>query len=497
MYQISQSKMSNLKNKIEFGDFQTPPELASRICHLLRRNGVKPASLIEPTCGIGNFVFSALNCFSSIKKGFALDIDSSYTKIVNENVGQNKGKMEIQTGDFFQFNWDRYIAGLPEPILIIGNPPWVTNAQIGSINGSNLPPKSNLHKLKGFDALTGKSNFDISEWILIRLAEVLTGRHGIIAMLCKLSVARKTLAYAWKKGLEMTEAALYEIDAKEDFGASVGACLLVGKFIPKARSKECRWHTSLSPALSLDRTIGLRDGRIVSDIDLYEQWKHLIATTEQKYRWRSGIKHDCSKVMELHLLGGNRYRNGLGEEIELEDDYLYPLIKSSELFNEKEPSRWLIVTQKRVGNDTGIIKDKAPKTWAYLTSHRKYFDSRTSSIYRNKPSFSIFGVGDYSFSPWKVAVSGLYKEPRFRLLSEHMTKPIIPDDTVNFVSIKDKDEAEKLVGALNSTQVKNFFKTVTFLDAKRPFTIELLSRLDIEKLMGREQTRTLFPLLTD
>jgi len=34
-------------------------------------------------------------------------------------------------------------------------------------------------------------------------------------------------------------------------------------------------------------------------------------------------------------------------------------------------------------------------------------------IYCGKPRFFIFGVGDYTFTPWKVAVSSFYKIPHF------------------------------------------------------------------------------------
>jgi hypothetical protein len=479
--------MTRSKNKVEFGDFQTPAGLASRACSLIRESGINPVSLVEPTCGLGNFVFAALDHFPSIKKGIALDINSNYIKNVRERLGKDK-RIDIQTKDFFQFNWNQYIANLSEPILVIGNPPWVTNSQVSSINGSNLPPKNNFHKLKGLDALTGKSNFDISEWMLIKLFDALTGRDATLSMLCKLSVARKVLTYAWKNGLDIGESAIYEIDAKEDFDASVEACLLVVKFSPNIISKECLWHSSLDASLSPNRVIGLRNGRVVSDIDLYEKWKHLLSQTEQEYIWRSGIKHDCSRVMELHCVGKNLYQNGLGEEIELEKEYVYPLVKSSDLFNEREPSRWVIVTQKKVGDDTSVIETVAPKTWAYLKAHQDDLAKRISSIYKNRPPFSIFGIGGYSFSPWKVAISGLYKEPRFRMIGTHLGKPIIPDDTVNFVSFESAKDATELVDVLNSSSALGFLKAMTFIDAKRPYTVELLKQLDMHKLTGRSRS---------
>ncbi len=38
------------KRIAEFGDFQTPPELAAKVCEIVSRLGVQPLSLIEPTC---------------------------------------------------------------------------------------------------------------------------------------------------------------------------------------------------------------------------------------------------------------------------------------------------------------------------------------------------------------------------------------------------------------------------------------------------------------
>lgn len=319
--------------------------------------------------------------------------------------------------------------------------------------------------------------------------DALTDKNATLAILCKLSVARKILTYAWKNGLDIGNSAIYEIDAKEDFDASVEACLLVVQFSPNVISKECLWYSTLDSNTQLNRVIGLRNGRVVSDVHLYEKWKHLLAQTEQEYVWRSGIKHDCSKIMELRRIGENRYQNGLGEEMELEQEYIYPLIKSSDLFNEREPSRWVIITQKQVGDDTYVIEKTAPRTWAYLKSHQGALAKRISSIYKNRPPFSIFGVGNYSFSPWKVAISGLYKEPRFRMLGTYLGKPVVPDDTVNFVSFRTAAEAKELAGVLNSTSALSFLRAMTFVDAKRPFTVDLLKQLDLHKLIGKPRIK--------
>ncbi|MGK7940256.1 MAG: SAM-dependent methyltransferase, partial [Crocosphaera sp.] len=44
------------KNKIEYGDFQTPLDLTDKICNKLVQLNVFPDIIVEPTCGVGNFL---------------------------------------------------------------------------------------------------------------------------------------------------------------------------------------------------------------------------------------------------------------------------------------------------------------------------------------------------------------------------------------------------------------------------------------------------------
>lgn len=171
---------------------------------------------------------------------------------------------------------------------------------------------------------------------------------------------------------------------------------------------------------------------LLADIHAYRQWKHFSGTVPVE--WRSRIKHDCSNVMELRR-EGRKYRNGLGELVEVEDACLFPMLKSSDLANgcRIDKCRWLIVTQKAVGDETREIERVAPKTWAYLTAHTDLLAKRGSSIYRDRPPFSIFGVGEYSFALWKVAISGFYKRLVFTVVGPVEDKPTVFDDTSYFL----------------------------------------------------------------
>jgi type I restriction-modification system DNA methylase subunit len=64
------------KAKVEYGDFQTPIELAELICHKLIELGVNPDAIIEPTCGVGNFIDASSRLFRSTDKILGVEINS-------------------------------------------------------------------------------------------------------------------------------------------------------------------------------------------------------------------------------------------------------------------------------------------------------------------------------------------------------------------------------------------------------------------------------------
>ena len=89
----------------------------------------------------------------------------------------------------------------------------------------------------------------------------------------------------------------------------------------------------------------------------------------------------------------------------------------------------MIVTQSAIGEDTRRLRQSHPRLWKYLSEHREAFAARKSVIYKDKTPFAMFGVGAYSFKPFKVATSGLYKSPSFSLVSPIHDKPVMLDDT--------------------------------------------------------------------
>lgn len=474
----------------EFGDFQTPTNLAERTCELLLSKGINPTVVIEPTFGKGNFIHAVLQNFKEVKKVYGIEIQKTYEMYFKKSileaefdVAAKDISLEVHHDDFFKHNFPKEVLNENEELLVLGNPPWITVAELGSLSSENMPEKTNFKGYSGLDALTGKSNFDISEFIIIKLLELLnTAKKGTLAMLCKNSIAKNIVHSIPKNIWNITTLELYNFDAKKEFDVATDASLFVVKVgeLGKDQVQTCKVYNLYEPE-QLIKTFGWINDKFVANVDDYEQGS--VIDKVSPLIWRSGVKHDCSKVMELTLQKDNNIlMNGYKEQVDLEDELIFNLLKSSDLKKEKIPNhtrKKVIVTQRKVGQDTTYIKTEYPKLWEYLHTYKENLNKRKSSIYVGKPAFSIFGIGDYSFAPYKVAISGMYKRSNFSLVLPINDKPIMLDDTCYFLSFNKYLDAVFTLLILNSELVQSFLKSLTFTDSKRPYNKDTLMRIDL------------------
>lgn len=475
-------------DRAEYGDFQTNSHLANKVTLHLTSKNISPEIVIEPTCGKGNFIIASLHNFKNIKKVFGIEIYKPYVwetkfNIINfflANPDSNKPKISITHCNVFDFNFKQIAKQYSaENILVIGNPPWVTNSKLGSLNSTNLPKKTNFKNHRGLDAMTGKGNFDIAEYITMTMIETLQNMNGHLLLLVKNSVIKNIVFDQNKNQYKIASIEKQCIDSKKEFNVSVEASLFYCKLNsnPAFDCEEFNFYDNKTSYLKF----GWLSDKFVSNIDTYIHTKEIDG--ECPFVWRQGLKHDCSTVMELDKVNGH-YVNGLNEEIKLEDGLVYGILKSSDLKNTviSQTRKFTIVTQKKVGQETKYIKSEYPKTYKYLTSHQASFEARKSSIYNNKPLFSIFGIGDYSFKPFKVAISGLYKTFHFTLILPQDNKPVMLDDTCYLIGFDKIEFAVYSLILLNSDTTMQFLQSVTFADAKRTFTKDVLMRIDLLEL---------------
>ncbi|MBU0710571.1 hypothetical protein KKC74_09620 [bacterium] len=474
-------------DRAEYGDFQTNKDLANKVAKHLSIRNVSPEIVIEPTCGKGNFIIASLSNFKAIKKVFGIEIYKPYVwetkfSILDfflSNPDSHKPEITITHCSIFDFDFKNISKQFPtEKLLVIGNPPWVTNSKLGSLNSSNLPKKSNFKNQNGLDAMTGKGNFDIAEYITLMLLDAFQTHKGYLSLLVKNSVIKNIVFDQKEKQYRIGEIEKYCIDSKKEFNVSVEASLLYCQLnsTPSLKCKEFDFY-SVENKLNF----GWLNSKFVSNITDYIETREIDGVCP--FEWRQGIKHDCSSIMELERVNGH-FVNNLSEEITFEEDLVYGFLKSSDLKNTviKKTRKHTIVTQTKVGQETSYIQHLYPETYTYLKKNISSFQSRKSSIYKGKPQFSIFGIGDYSFKPYKVAISGLYKTYHFTLVLPQNDKPVMLDDTCYFIGFDRIEYAVYAIILLNSKTTEEFLKSITFSDAKRVFTKDLLMRLDLLKL---------------
>lgn len=461
-----------IDNRKERGDWQTPKAFAERCCQILKDEfNVAPNYILEPTCGIGNFIDAARATFPNARI-LGIDINPEYCEAARSRFSGDS-LVAIEQGDYLDGDTGELSSALSS-VLVLGNPPWVTNSTLSSLGSSNVPKKKNIKGLRGIDAMTGESNFDICEWIILKALKSI-GKNDVLAMLCKTSVARN-ICIELAKGDALASCTMIEFDSKAVFGISAAACLLIIDFrSDRLEIKSCHID-NIDEISCLDF-----NGKILVS-RLSEELSSLQGTCVMQ--WRQGVKHDCSKVMELTRKDGILC-NKLLESVVLEDEFLYPFIKSSKSrhYVITTSDTCIPMTQRKIGEDTGHLEQDAPLLWAYLSDHSEYFSARKSSIYRNAPQYSMFGVGDYSFAPYKVAVSGFYKEPVFSIACGE--KPIMFDDTCYFIPFDSLNDARVCMLLLNSQLVRRFFASIAFLDSKRPYTKKVLAQIDLRAALER------------
>lgn len=457
----------------EFGDFQTPLGLATQCLKVLGLP--ENARVFEPTCGVGAFLEAAAKAEPASER-WGVEINPEYAAEASR-----WGK--ITTANVFKF-------ALPEaavwetkgPLVVVGNPPWVTAAELKRMDSENVPPKENIKKVKGLDALLGSSNFDVCEYIILKALREFSSQPFVLGMLCKTQVARNVIDYAASIALPIANASIYRIDAMRWFEAAVDACWFTIEVSPAAKPDyTVAIHEDVfKPEAEPIGRFGVVDSLLVANVEKYVAVRE--ADGQSPYVWRSGLKHDASKVFEL--VAAPEPMTKTGQQVDLEPNYVFPLLKCTDIFRgrHREHSKWVVVPQMEFGAATNHLETVAPKLWAYLVSNAAALDGRKSSIYRNRPRFSVFGHGAYTFAPYKIAISGLHKQPIFRLVAPLNGQPVVLDDTCYFLPFEDSTEAVVVAAILNSPQCIALIESLVFWDSKRPITKKLLSRLDMNKL---------------
>lgn len=192
------------------------------------------------------------------------------------------------------------------------------------------------------------------------------------------------------------------------------------------------------------------------------------------YNPRHGIVNDLNGVFFLDILSKeddgviveNRVEKAKKPipkiKVKIENDLIYPFLKPRNIKRWKtEGYVYGILPQKKHGeNNESELRVKYPMTYKYLYHFRDNLKHRASKWFKiaGFPFYSIFGVGDYSFAPYKVVWCCMTYSPNFAVVSDVNDeyigkKKVMCDNTIGYFSVNNESEAYYLCGILNSKKV--------------------------------------------
>ena len=308
----------------DLGDFQTPPELVRAVLATLHAVLGSTTRVLEPSCGSGAFLGALLDLPGGPREIKAFELQEEHFAAARRLADQSDRRLDLRQADIFTVDLRRLEWAEHGRLLVVGNPPWVTNSALGALGSTNVPRKRNLLRLRGIDAMTGSSNFDLTEYIWWKLLTELEQERPTIALLSKTSAARRVLGLARQLEIPISDARIHRIDARRWFGASVDACLFTVSVGNDCDRYEASVYDELD-ATAPSATIGFVGDALVADVAAYTD--SAFVRGDSRLTWRQGLKHDLASVMELRAVGERRV-NGLGEDVDVEASSMYPLLKS-------------------------------------------------------------------------------------------------------------------------------------------------------------------------
>jgi hypothetical protein len=439
------------------------------------------AAVLDPTCGDGAFLeaFVALARRDGI--GVTRDalarlhgieiVEADKHRLLDRMRARYRVKLaddSIMTADFITTE----IPGRYD--VIIGNPPWINFTDLPHDLKAKWGPWFIRHQLvkDKREVLLGSSRADVASLIVKKALDDVLADRGRAAFFIPLSLFFNSGANDRFRPFP-GGAHTYRVGRLWDFGQEqvfegistrYGAALFdrLGSQVWPVETEVRHngiWTRSYSAAGD-DRSGAWRrretpeaDGSGVPAIAIKPSQKP-----------RQGVNTCGANNVFIFERCGARFRNGWGEECELEEELLFPLMNAGNFGRPlTTPFRWILTP-----HDTCTGR---PLAWSaiakfggvagYLSRHREMLSSRKGTLIRTHIGrgfwWSLLGVGPYAFAPWKVAWEALGKKS-FR--------PAVLDGRWQgnqalhaFCPCDSLQEAEALAAALSRTQVETWLKS--------------------------------------
>jgi len=395
---------------------------------------------------------------------------------------------------------------------IVGNPPWVNwehlpNEYRSSI--ASLWTRYNLFPHKGFNAILGKSKDDISVLVTYVVMDRLLKSGGKLGFVITQSVFK---AKGGGQGFRQFQVhkdhgktipiKVVHVDDMVDLNPFEGASnrtavMILEKGRPtkypvpytvwkKKKGARFNYDSTLEEVISATKRLNfyaepvdpddptspwltarrqaLRAVRKVLGKSDYKAHEGVNTGGANSVYWMEIVlkRPDGLVVVRNITEGAKKVKVEVTEAIE--PDLLYPLLRGRDVKRWRaETSAWILLTHEPGMRLKAIpekeMQVKYPRTYGYLKQFESALKRRASRgvsdmLKKGAPFYTIFGVGDYTFAPWKVVWREVSNSINAAVIFFKENKCAIPDHTLVFVDCYSEEEAHFLCAVLNSAPVR-------------------------------------------
>jgi hypothetical protein len=492
MTEISREELTlTRKRRKAIGAFFTPSSQADFMVrhYKLHLRWAQGSSILDPTAGRGSLLESLirvavqenipidqemLNRLHGVEKekeftrNFSLRISETYDIPYRIN--------PIRVGDILTDENNRKVD------ILFGNPPWVNFTDLPEEEKENIKPhflKYGLAPSAG-KLLLGNSRIDLAALIIMKTMEANLKKGGDAYFFSPLSLILNEGAHnIFRKGIvknkKFSIREIWDYNGFKIFRDVATRCGLLHLQRDREMEQIIPYHSMLnsstwkkleaSPIAEKGSAYIITDPRRSSlpSIPRIPVCKESIPRQGINTGGRNNlyIFNTCKNKGKGLLELSNKDRTIL-----LPEDLVYPLITTDQFRSQEEPSRYIFLPYTKDGTilTEGALK-QYPSAWNYLEKNKEQLQNRKGVMMQSKMRrgnyWSLFGLGPYTFFPWKIVWES-YGKRRFNplLFSHFEGKPWIPNQALQaYCPFQNKTEAETLLKELKTPEVNKLLQS--------------------------------------
>ncbi|PSQ21106.1 type I restriction endonuclease subunit M [Halobacteriales archaeon QS_9_67_15] len=538
---LYESVISN-EMRLQLGEYYTPKGVAELAVGEIEVDDFETDTVLDPGCGSGIFLATCVDA-----KREALDLDPGpLVDVITDTVyGIDLNPVAVKSAklsyllSLLPVLADSDVDRLELPVFLtdslgltrddrirfgddtldltvdhlVGNPPWIT---WGSLSESvrdawreTYVTQLDLLPHDGVESRLGHGNDDISVPFLWVCIHHYLDEGGDASFVLKRDITKgpagRLLRTQHVNSRPVAVRHIHDFNRLRPFGDDVGVHSAVYTLaadsepsFPIAVDSWTRGEgaTSFAAAEAMRETLDYEETGMVpvEEDDTSSSWVREDAENqalgECAHDIRHGVKDDAKDVYGVE-------RSQLDE---LEHDHVYPYIQSKHvvkygLFG--HDLHLVPVCEANEDNETELQRN-CPKTYGYLESNRQTLEDRSSTWLDEGTFYNVFGLGEYTWSDYKVVWCRLGFKPHFAVVStvadeDLDEKMVVPGDHFMFISTDDEYEAHFLCGLLNSSVYQTSLEGVAS-EGKSSLTKTVVSGLELPEYRETEDSERLAEL---